>query len=79
MKEYVLLSIEEYVYITPQVIAILYQEYGEKIEELENKALEDTDKEVDISGPSINSFRLKETTETISQTKGTGNIGRHVY
>ena len=42
------------------VIAYLYREYGEKTEELQNKALADLDKEVDITGQSIKPFRLKQ-------------------
>ena len=37
----------------------LYDEYGEKTEELQNKALDDLQGEVDITGPSIKSFRLR--------------------
>ena len=45
---------------TARVFEYLYAEYGEKTEELQNKALEDLEEEVDITGPSIKPFRLKQ-------------------
>ena len=42
------------------VIACLYCEYDEKTEGLQNSALPDFDKEVDIIGQSINPFQLKQ-------------------
>lgn len=41
-------------------IAYLYQEYGEKTEALQNKALTDLETEVDITGQSIKPFRLRQ-------------------
>ena len=46
--------------ITLQVFAYLYREYGEKTQELQNKALEDMDEDVDISRPSLKPFQLKQ-------------------
>ena len=45
---------------TARVFEYLYAEYGEKTEKLQNKALEDLQEEVDITGPSIIPFRLKQ-------------------
>ena len=45
---------------TARVFEYLYAKYGEKTEALQNKALADLDKEVDITGPLIISFRLKQ-------------------
>ena len=44
---------------TLQLFAYLYDEYGEKTEELQNKALKDLDEDVDLSGPSIKPFKIK--------------------
>ena len=44
---------------TKQVFEYLYREYGEKMRELQNKALEDMDEDVDISGPSLKPIQLK--------------------
>ena len=38
----------------------MYAEYGEKTEKLQNKALEDLEEEVDLTGPSIIPYRLKQ-------------------
>ena len=38
----------------------MYAEYGEKTKKLQNKALEDLEEEVDITGPSIILFCLKQ-------------------
>ena len=37
-----------------------YDEYGEKTEKLQNKALEDMEEPVDLTGPSITPYRLKQ-------------------
>ena len=42
------------------LIAYLYQDYGEKTEELQNKALADLETEVDITGQSIKPFWLRQ-------------------
>lgn len=73
MKGHIFLCFEEDVYVnlkqdrigytnisTPQVVVFLHREYGKKIEELQNKAPEDMDEEVDISRPSIKLFQLKQ-------------------
>ena len=41
-------------------IAYLYAKYGEKTEELQNKALEDLDAEVDFTGQLIKPFQLRQ-------------------
>ena len=43
-----------------RVFEYLYANYGEKTDELQNKALADLDKEVDITWQSIKPFRLKQ-------------------
>ena len=45
---------------TARVFEYLYAEYGEKTKKLQNKALEDLEEEVDITGSSIIPFRLKQ-------------------
>ena len=45
---------------TTQIFEYLYAEYGEKTEKLQKKALADLEEEVDIVGPSIILFRLKQ-------------------
>ena len=68
MKRHVFLCFDKDVYValkqprigytnitTAQVFAFLYRKYGEKTEELQNKALKDLEKEADFTGPSIKS------------------------
>ena len=45
---------------TTRVFEYLYDEYGEKTEKLQNKALADLEEEVDLTSPSITPFRLKQ-------------------
>ena len=45
---------------TTRLFEYLYTEYGEKTERLQNKALADLEEEVDLTGPSIILFRLKQ-------------------
>ena len=45
---------------TTRIFEYLYAEYGEKTEKLQNKALADLEEEVDLTGPSITPFRLKQ-------------------
>ena len=45
---------------TTRIFEYLYTEYGEKTEKLKNKALADLEEEVDLTGPSITPFRLKQ-------------------
>ena len=44
---------------TSRIFEYLYAKYGEKTEKIQNKALEDLEEEVDLTGPSIIPFRLK--------------------
>ena len=44
---------------TSRIFKYLYAKYGEKTEKIQNKALEDLEEEVDLTGPSIIPFRLK--------------------
>ena len=45
---------------TARVYEYLYVEYREKTEELQNKARDNLEEEVDITGPSIKPFWLKQ-------------------
>ena len=45
---------------TRQIFEYLYKKYGEKTEKLQNKALADLEEELDLTGPSITPFRLKQ-------------------
>ena len=45
---------------TTRVFKYLYAEYGEKTEKLQNKALKELKEEVNLTGPTIISFRLKQ-------------------
>ena len=45
---------------TSRIFEYLYAEYREKTEKLQNKALEDLEEEVDLTGPSIIPYRLKQ-------------------
>ena len=42
------------------MVVVCYKKYGEKIEELQSKALEDSKEEEDFTGPLIKSFQLKQ-------------------
>ena len=44
---------------TTALFVHLYEEYGEKTEALQNKALNDLEEDVNISGPSIRTFKIK--------------------
>ena len=58
----------------------LYDEYGEKTEKLQNKALADMEEEVDLTGPSITLFRLKQEKLLLflSDTEQAVPIGRYI-
>ena len=43
-----------------EILTYLYTEYIEKTEALQNKALDNLNKGVDISGPSIKPFKIKQ-------------------
>ena len=45
---------------TARLFEHLYDEYGDKTEELQNKALADMEDPVDLTGPSITPFRLRQ-------------------
>ena len=45
---------------TTRIFEYLYMEYGEKIKKLQNKALADLEEEMNLTCPSIISFRLKQ-------------------
>ena len=73
MKKHIMFCFDKDVYIqlkeprigytnvtVANLIAHLYQEYGEKMEELQNKALADLDTEVYITGQSMIPFRLRQ-------------------
>ena len=45
---------------TTRFFEYLYDEYGEKTEKLQNKALADLEEEVDLTGPSITPFCLEQ-------------------
>ena len=58
--------------ITGRVFGYLYAEYGEKMEELQNKVIDDLEEEVDITGLSIKPFWLKQ--ENCNYSSKTGNM-----
>ena len=45
---------------TTRLFEYLYDEYGEKTKKLQNKALADMEEEVDLTGPSITLYCLKQ-------------------
>ena len=65
---------------TTRIFEYLYTEYGEKIEKLQNKALANLEEEVDLTGPSITSFRLKQEKVLLflSDTKQAVPIGMYI-
>ena len=45
---------------TAALFVHLYDEYNEKTEALQKKVLDDLEEDVDISGPSIRTFKIKQ-------------------
>ena len=45
---------------TAHLFDYLYAKYGDKTEKLQNKALDDMEEPVDLTGPSINPFGLRQ-------------------
>ena len=73
MKKYIMSCFHKEIYIglkdpqigytnitTTSLFEYLYSEYGEKPEKLQNKALANMEEEVDLTGPSITPYRLKQ-------------------
>ena len=65
---------------TTRLFEYLYDEYGDKTEKLQNKALDDMEEGVDLTGPSITPFRLKQEKLLLflSDTEQAVPVGRYI-
>ena len=65
---------------TAHLFEYLYAEYGDKTEKLQNKALDDMEDPVDLTGPSINPFRLRleKLLLFLSDTEQSVLVGRYI-
>ena len=65
---------------TARLFEYLYAEYGDKTEKLQNKALKDIEDPVDLTGPLINPFRLRQEKLLLflSDTEQAVTVGRYI-